>query len=105
MTERIETARGDWDEDGFHLTIVSDEGEREYLVVDTTAARDLLGAAAPLHAWEAEERLERNAYDNATVEERRAVLDPDGMLPTGATAEQMRERADHDRKAQRENRQ
>lgn len=103
---RIEAVRGDWEDDGYHLQIDTDEATLSVRVTDTAAARELIAAIAPLVAWVAEEAHERRAYDAATPAEREAVLNPE-QPPSWVWApevERILEKADHDRKAERENR-
>lgn len=103
--EQIEEARGEWDEDGFYLYLVTDEGERLFRLTDTTVARELLRAVAPLLGWVADEDRERAAYDRASPEEREAVIRP-AHLDCGVSRdriEDMRVRADEQRKREREN--
>lgn len=102
MADRIESATGEWDEDGFHFTVTTDENEHRFRVTDTDTARELMRAVAPLQEWVAEEATQRAAYDRASPEERARVLQ--GPVIVGETwDEAWREAADLARKAEREN--
>jgi hypothetical protein len=92
-------ADGEWDEDGFHLRVETDDYDFNFRIFDIPTARKLVRSIQPLDAWIAEHDREHAAYDAATPEERDAVL---GKFPEGL-AEIWREHADHQRKQQREN--
>ncbi len=77
MAEQIGTldsADGAWDDDGYHLTLSTDEGEGHLRVTDVEAARSLLNAVKDLEAWVREHDYHRAAYDRATPQERAEVL-------------------------------
>lgn len=104
----LEQATGEWDEDGFHLRAHgSDTGEHHFRVNGTKEARELLAAVEPLREWVAEHDHEYAAYLVASPEERARVLykaiGSDDPIEAVDPVELLRERADHDRKARREN--
>lgn len=110
VRDRIDGApTGDWDEDGFHLRLSTDEGEYDLRVTDPEVARALLAAVEPLRDWVAEADHHRAAYDRATPEERDAVLHHRTFPIDRALAihmevdEALREAADLRRKSDREN--
>lgn len=102
-----------WDEDGFHLTIgTDDEGRLELRVTDTEVARQLIeqvdGGLEALRDWVAEHDHQHAAYLVASPAERARVMgraleldlgDPDAF---DERAEALRDRADHERKVGRE---
>lgn len=101
MSERIDTVRGDWDEDGLHLFVSTDDDEHDLRITDVETARDLIGIADGLRGWVNEHDRQRAAYDAATPEERAAVLRPESAPEPPGEAE--RAAADTERKRRREN--
>lgn len=105
MNELIYSARGDWDEDGFHLSIVTDEDDYTFVVRSTETARQVLSAVSRLRPWIEEYERERRAYNAATPEEREAVLNHHGPVEADledASIEHLREAADLERKRAKE---
>lgn len=109
MADRVETIRGDWDEDGYHLHVSTDDDDHEFRVTSIEAARELLRAADDVRAWVGEHDREFALYSSASQEERAQVLGltrldrpiyPDAI----SAGERLREQADDRRKADRENR-
>lgn len=102
----IEGATSEWDDDGFHLHIDTDEEGYDFRITDVATAKTFLSAAYRLRSWIADADEARAQYDAATPDERDRVLgmrrlDPDERLDLD---EQQRHAADDARKRDRENR-
>lgn len=74
MGERVDSVRGDWDEDGYHLRFGTDDDQHDLRIMDIETARCLIGLADELRGWVNDHDAQRAAYNAATPEERRAVL-------------------------------
>jgi hypothetical protein len=74
FTGDLMEARGEWDDDGFHLILETDEDRANIRVFSTDIARVLLREVNRLRPWLEEEQRERAAYDGASPEERDHVL-------------------------------
>lgn len=73
MSEHLDSATLDSDEDGFTLALTTDEADYR-ICVDLDAGRQLLVALEPLREWIAEGDRQRVLYDRASPQERAAVL-------------------------------
>lgn len=98
-SEVIEGATSEWDEDGFHLHIQTDEEEYDLRIVSVEAAKTFLSAAYRLRSWIADADSERAAYNASSQEERDRVLGMRRYDPEEAALEA----ADNARKRAREN--
>lgn len=47
----LDGSGGEWEEDGFHLTLTTDEGEKATLRVPMEEGRELLAALDPMRDW------------------------------------------------------
>lgn len=102
---------GDFDEDGFHLHLVTDDEDFNLRIFDIETARAMVKSVEPLKDWINDHDRERAAYDQATPEERDRVLREEEDLVAGdavewpyrGDGEAAREQADHLRKARKEN--
>lgn len=106
MRERIEDARAESEQDGFHIRVVTDEEDYDFLVSDVETARTLLREVSRLRSWIEDHDRERAAYNAATPEERQAVIGV-AHLDCGVSSDRiddLRARADDERKRERENR-
>lgn len=102
MTETLESASLDTDENGHTLFLETDEGRRA-IRVGFEEGRELLAALEPIRDWIAEGDRERAAYERATPEEREAVrAGRDPIAAVDEYIEREREAADTLRKRIRE---
>jgi hypothetical protein len=59
---RLEAIAGEWDEDGFHLSIDADDDDFVVVIRSVLEARRVLEQVEPLREWVAEHDRELAAY-------------------------------------------